>query len=127
MITKRDAQLQLLTERPAWKALAEHHRKMRNLHLRQLFADDPLRGERLGVEAAGLYFDYPTNRVTDETIALLVQLAGGCSLRERIDAMFSGATINVTERRAALRVALRAPENEHMLHVNGAAEDDSGT
>lgn len=115
MITKRGAQLQLLTERPAGKALAEHHRKMRHLHLRQFFAGGPLRGERLGVKAAGLYLDYPKNRVTDETIALLVQLAGECSLRERIDPMFSGATINVTERRAALRVALRAPENEHKL------------
>ncbi|MFM0327177.1 hypothetical protein [Caballeronia glebae] len=89
MNTKRAARLQLLTERPAWKALAEHHRKMCNLHLRQLFAGGPLRGERLGVEAAGFYLDYPKNRVTDETIALLVQLAGECSLRERIDPMFS--------------------------------------
>ncbi|NRO97034.1 glucose-6-phosphate isomerase [Paraburkholderia sp. NMBU_R16] len=104
-----------LTERPAWKALAEHYRKVRHLHLRQLFADDPLRGERLRVEAAGLYFDYSKNRVTDETIALLVQLASECSLAQRIDAMFSGAPINVTERRAALHVALRAPENEHIL------------
>ncbi|HEV2682220.1 MAG TPA: hypothetical protein VGV14_17070 [Rhodanobacter sp.] len=115
MITKRDAQLQLLTERPAGKALAAHHRKMRNLHLRQLFAGGPRRGLRLGVKSAGLYLDYPKNRVTDETIPLLVQLAGECSLQERIDLMFSGATINVTERRAALRVALRAPENEHMV------------
>nr|WP_217283279.1 glucose-6-phosphate isomerase [Paraburkholderia sp. NMBU_R16] len=104
-----------MTERPAWKALAEHYRKVRHLHLRQLFADDPLRGERLRVEAAGLYFDYSKNRVTDETIALLVQLASECSLAQRIDAMFSGAPINVTERRAALHVALRAPENEHIL------------
>jgi glucose-6-phosphate isomerase len=104
-----------LTERPAWKALAEHYRKVRHLHLRQLFAGDPLRGERLKVEAAGLYLDYSKNRVTDETIALLVQLAGECGLAQRIDAMFSGAPINVTERRAALHVALRAPENEHIL------------
>lgn len=88
---------------------------MRNLHLRQLFAGGPLRGERLGVKAAGFYLNYPKNRVTDETIALLVQLAGECSLRERTDAMFSGATTNVTERRAALRVSLRGPENEHKL------------
>jgi glucose-6-phosphate isomerase len=104
-----------LTERPAWKALAEHYRKVRHLHLRQLFAGDPLRGERLKVEAAGLNLDYSKNRVTDETIALLVQLAGECGLAQRIDAMFSGAPINVTERRAALHVALRAPENEHIL------------
>ncbi|WP_367949048.1 glucose-6-phosphate isomerase [Paraburkholderia sp. NMBU_R16] len=115
MTTKRAAVPEPLTERPAWKALAEHYRKVRHLHLRQLFADDPLRGERLRVEAAGLYFDYSKNRVTDETIALLVQLASECSLAQRIDAMFSGAPINVTERRAALHVALRAPENEHIL------------
>lgn len=115
MTTKRDPQLQPLTERPAWKALAAHHRKVRPLHLRQLFAGDPLRGERLSVEAAGLYLDYSKNRVTDETIALLVRLAGECGLAERIDAMFSGATINVTERRAALHVALRAPEHEQIL------------
>jgi len=113
--TKRAAVPQPLTERPAWKALAEHYRKVRHLHLRQLFAGDPLRGERLKVEAAGLYLDYSKNRVTDETIALLVQLAGECGLAQRIDAMFSGAPINVTERRAALHVALRAPENEHIL------------
>jgi len=101
--TKRAAVPQPLTERPAWKALAEHYRKVRHLHLRQLFAGDPLRGERLKVEAAGLYLDYSKNRVTDETIALLVQLAGECGLAQRIDAMFSGAPINVTERRAALR------------------------
>ena len=115
MTTKRAAVPQPLTERPAWKALAEHYRKVRHLHLRQLFAGDPLRGERLKVEAAGLYLDYSKNRVTDETIALLVQLAGECGLAQRIDAMFSGAPINVTERRAALHVALRAPENEHIL------------
>ncbi|WP_442809047.1 glucose-6-phosphate isomerase [Trinickia soli] len=115
MTTKRDPQLQPLTERPAWKALAAHHRKVRPLHLRQLFAGDSLRGERLSVEAAGLYLDYSKNRVTDETIALLVRLAGECGLAERIDAMFSGATINVTERRAALHVALRAPEHEQIL------------
>ncbi len=115
MTTKRAGLPQRLTERPAWKALAAHHRKVRHLHLRQLFADDPLRGERLKVEAAGLYLDYSKNRVTDETIALLVQLAGECGLAQRIDAMFSGAPINVTERRAALHVALRAPENAHIL------------
>ncbi|MFL9869951.1 hypothetical protein PQR67_37845 [Paraburkholderia fungorum] len=97
MITKRAPQLQPLTDRPAWKTPADHHRKVRSQHPRQLFAGDPLRGERLSVEAASLYLEYSNHRVTDETITLLVQLAGECSLAERIDAMFSGATINVTE------------------------------
>jgi glucose-6-phosphate isomerase len=104
-----------LTERPAWKALAAHHQQMRNLHLRELFASDPLRGERMTVEAAGLYFDYSKHRVTDETIALLLRLADECGLAQRINAMFSGATINVSEHRSALHVALRAPANERML------------
>ncbi|MDN5881221.1 MAG: glucose-6-phosphate isomerase [Nitrosospira sp.] len=101
---------QALTERPAWKALEEHHRAIRNLHLRQLFADDPKRGERLTAEAAGIYLDYSKNRVTDETLRLLVQLAGECDLRKRIDAMFTGEQINSTEQRAVLHTALRAPE-----------------
>ncbi|CAE6958169.1 Glucose-6-phosphate isomerase [Paraburkholderia nemoris] len=89
--------LQPPTDRPAWKTPAEHHRKVRNQHPRLPFVGDPLRGERLSVEAASLYLEYSKHRVTDPTIALLVQLAGECSLAERIDAMFSGATINVTE------------------------------
>ena len=101
MTTKRAAVPQPLTERPAWKALAEHYRKVRHLHLRQLFAGDPLRGERLKVEAAGLYLDYSKNRVTDETIQVLLRLADECSLTRGINAMFSGAKINVTEQRAA--------------------------
>jgi glucose-6-phosphate isomerase len=94
---------------PAWKALAVHHDQIRHLHLRQLFADDPARGERLTATAAGIALDYSKNRVTDETLRLLVQLAEASGLRERIDAMFRGEKINVTERRAVLHVALRAP------------------
>ena len=109
------APTQPLTERPAWKALATHHQQMRNLHLRELFASDPLRGERMTVEATSLYFDYSKHRVTDETIALLLRLADECGLAQRINAMFSGATINVSEHRSALHVALRAPANERML------------
>jgi glucose-6-phosphate isomerase len=101
--------------RPAWKALAQHHQKIRNLHLRELFANDPQRGERLTAEAAGLYLDYSKNRVTDETIELLLRLGEECGLAARIDAMFTGQKINVTEQRAVLHVALRAPENERIL------------
>ncbi|MDH5246190.1 MAG: glucose-6-phosphate isomerase [Betaproteobacteria bacterium] len=114
-MTKPDSQAQPLTERPAWKALAGHHQEVRDLHLRDLFATDPLRGERLTAEAAGLYLDYSKNRVTDETIRLLLRLADECALAERIDAMFSGARINVTEQRAVLHVALRAPADERIL------------
>ncbi len=99
-----------LSGRPAWKALSEHHAKVRGLHLRQLFADDPGRGERLTVEAAGLFLDYSKNRVTDETLERLLRLAEDCGLRARIDAMFRGEKINVTENRAVLHVALRAPK-----------------
>jgi glucose-6-phosphate isomerase len=114
-MTRPDSQVQPLTERPAWKALAAHHQEVRDLHLRDLFATDPLRGERLTAEAAGLYLDYSKNRVTDETIRLLLRLADECALAERIDAMFSGARINVTEQRAVLHVALRAPADERIL------------
>jgi hypothetical protein len=82
--TNRAAQIQPLTERPAWKALTAHHQKVRDLHLRELFANDIRRGERLTAEAAGLYLDYSKNRVTDETIRLLLRLADECSLAERI-------------------------------------------
>jgi glucose-6-phosphate isomerase len=98
-----------LTKRPAWKALTADHQRLQKLHLRRLFADDPTRGERLTAEAAGLYLDYSKNRVTDRTIKLLVQLAEESGLRARIEAMFSGKKINVTEDRAVLHVALRAP------------------
>jgi len=104
-----------LRERAQWKALEEHFQQIKDAHLRDLFADDPGRGERLAVEAAGLYLDYSKHRVTDETIRLLVRLAEECGLRARIDAMFSGEKINVTEGRAVLHVALRAPEDEVIL------------
>ncbi|HWE23598.1 MAG TPA: glucose-6-phosphate isomerase [Myxococcales bacterium] len=98
-----------LTSRPSWKALKAHHEKIREVHLRTLFADDPKRGERMTAEAAGIYLDYSKNRVTDETLGLLRSLAEESGLRERIDAMFRGDKINVTENRAVLHVALRAP------------------
>jgi glucose-6-phosphate isomerase len=98
-----------LMERRAWKALAAHHRLIRDVHIRQLFAEDPARGERLTAEAVGLYLDYSKNRLTDDTCALLLQLAEESRLRERIEAMFRGEKINRTEHRAVLHVALRAP------------------
>jgi glucose-6-phosphate isomerase len=98
-----------LTQRPAWQALGEHFQTIHKVHLRTLFAEDPSRGERLTVEAEGIYLDYSKNRVTDETIRLLVRLAKECGLRTRIEAMFRGEKINVTEQRAVLHVALRAP------------------
>ena len=106
---------QQLTERPAWKALKEHCQTVRGLHLRQLFAGDPSRGERLRLEAAGIYLDYSKNRIMDETMRLLLQLAQECGLREHIAAMFRGELINVTERRAVLHVALRAPKSERIV------------
>jgi len=98
-----------LRERPAWHALEKHHRGIAGEHLRDLFAADPDRGRRLAVEAEGIYLDYSKNRIVDATIDLLVRLADECGLRERIDAMFAGEHINVTEDRAVLHVALRAP------------------
>jgi glucose-6-phosphate isomerase len=98
-----------LVNRSAWKALASHYAKIKPLHLRKLFADDPKRGERMTAEAVGLYLDYSKNRITDETLKLLVQLAEESGLRDRIDAMFRGDKINITENRAVLHVALRAP------------------
>jgi glucose-6-phosphate isomerase len=99
----------------AWKALEAHAEMNRTLHLKDLFALDPTRGERLKVEAAGIYLDYSKNRITDETVTLLLQLAGESGLRSRIDAMFRGEKINVTEKRAVLHVALRAPIGEEIL------------
>lgn len=96
------------TARPAWEALERHFNDIRDVHLRALFADDPKRGRRLAAEAAGLYLDYSKNRVTDETMGLLLELAKQSGLQERIEAMFSGAKINITENRAVLHVALRA-------------------
>ncbi len=104
-----------LRERPAWKALEAHHEKLQDIHLRRLFADDPGRGERLTIEAAGLFLDYSKNRITGETVGLLLQLAAESDLRGRIDAMFRGDKINVTEDRAVLHVALRAPKGESIV------------
>src|SRR6188472_3760355 len=103
------------TERGAWNALVAHYQNARELHLRKLFADDPTRGERMTTQALGLFLDYSKNRVTDETLKLLVQLADQSGLRERIDAMFRGDTINVTENRAVLHVALRAPKGASIV------------
>src|SRR5262249_12671091 len=98
-----------LTARQSWKALEVHRNEIEERHLRTLFAADATRGERLTSEAVGIYLDYSKNRITDETIRLLCRLAEECGLRERIDAMFRGDKINVTENRAVLHVALRAP------------------
>ena len=104
-----------ITERAAWKALAEHYQQVSKLHLRKLFADDPGRGERMTVEAMGIYLDYSKNRITDQTLKLLVQLVHESGLRGRIDAMFRGERINITENRAVLHVALRAPRDESIV------------
>ncbi len=109
------AVIQPVTARPAWKALQAHYATMHGVHLRRLFADDPGRGERLTAEAAGIYLDYSKNRVTDETLKLLVQLAEESGLRARIDAMFRGEKINVSENRAVLHVALRAPKGASIV------------
>ncbi len=104
-----------LTERPSWRALTAHHREIAGTSLRELFAADPARGERLTAEAVGLYLDYSKHRVTDETLRLLLALAEESGLRGRIDAMFGGEKINVTEDRAVLHVALRAPRESTIL------------
>jgi len=104
-----------LTERAAWKALGAHYSKIKDSHLRQLFAADPKRGERLTTEAVGIFLDYSKHRITDETLKLLIQLAEESGLRERIDSMFRGEKINVTENRAVLHVALRAPKGESIV------------
>jgi glucose-6-phosphate isomerase len=109
------AHTQSVSERPAWKALEAHSQKLRQLHLRQLFGEDPTRGERMTAEAVGIYLDYSKNRVVDETLKLLVRLAEESSLRARIDAMFRGDKINVTEGRAVLHVALRAPKGASIV------------
>jgi len=107
-----------LTERKAWHALEEHYRQIREAHLRDLFAADPQRGERMTVEAAGLFLDYSKNRITGETLRLLLALAEESGLRARIDAMFRGDKINLTENRAVLHVALRAPKDA-VIQVDG--------
>jgi len=104
-----------LTKRKAWKALHTHYSDVRRSHLRDLFVTDPQRGERMTVEAAGIFLDYSKNRITEETVELLVQLAEESGLRQRIDAMFRGDKINVTENRAVLHIALRAPKGTSIL------------
>ena len=104
-----------LTQRASWQALAAHHQRIKDVHLRQLFADDAKRGERFVVEDVGLYLDYSKNRITDETLRLLVALAEDCGLQARIEAMFSGEKINITENRAVLHVALRAPRGQSIM------------
>jgi glucose-6-phosphate isomerase len=109
------AGIQSLTASPAWRALEAHHKEIRELHLRKLFADDQKRGERMTIEALGLYLDYSKNRVTDETLKLLFKLAEESGLRARIEAMFRGEKINITENRAVLHVALRAPRGASIV------------
>jgi glucose-6-phosphate isomerase len=104
-----------LTQLPAWQALESHYQKIKNVHLRQFFADDPLRGTRFMIEDVGFYFDYSKNRITEETIRLLLNLADESGLRGRIDAMFRGEKINTTENRAVLHVALRAPRDQSII------------
>jgi glucose-6-phosphate isomerase len=109
------AQKESLTQRPAWQALREHYGKVRSTHLRALFADDPKRGEKFAIDDAGIYFDYSKHRITAETMRLLIGLAEQTGLRARIDAMFAGEKINVTENRAVLHVALRASRGESIM------------
>jgi glucose-6-phosphate isomerase len=104
-----------LTQRPAWKALQAHYKTIRELHLRELFAEDPQRGESMTAEAVGIHLDYSKNRITRDTLKLLLQLAEESGLRAQIEAMFSGAKINVTENRAVLHVALRAPKDASIM------------
>jgi glucose-6-phosphate isomerase len=104
-----------LTERPSWEALAAHHKQIQKLHLRKLFADDAKRGEKFTIEAAGLFLDYSKNRITEKTLKLLLQLAKESNLRGKIDAMFGGEKINITENRAVLHIALRATKNATIL------------
>src|SRR6202007_1684024 len=104
-----------LTQLSTCKALDSHYQKIKDVHLRSLFADDAKRGERLPAEARGIYLDYSKNRITDETLKLLLQLAEECGLRARIDAMFRGEKINITENRAVLHISLRAPRGTSIV------------
>ncbi len=113
--SKETHKKQPLTEQPSWKALEEHYKKISKMNLRSLFADDSQRGERFKIEEEGFYLDYSKNRITGETVRLLVNFAMECGLRENIEAMFNGKKINVTENRAVLHIALRAPKNEHII------------
>jgi len=115
MSTHPDPAAVPLRQRPAWKALEQHHSEIAGRHLRELFAEDPGRGERLSAEAAGLYLDYSKNRVTDETLRLLIELAEECGLEQRRDMMFAGERINVSENRAVLHVALRMPPGSSLV------------
>ena len=123
-----------LTKRAAWIALESHYSKIKDLHLRKLFADDPQRGERMAVEAVGIYFDYSKHRINGETLTLLMQLAEESGLRNRIEAMFRGEKINVTEKRAVLHTALRAPKGQSIVvdgenvvpHVHAVLEKMAG-
>src|SRR6516165_559204 len=106
---------QSMSKRAIWRALQDHHVSMQGLNLKKLFANDPARGERMTAEAVGIYLDYSKNRVSDETLRLLVELAEQSGLQARIDAMFRGDKINLTENRAALHVALRAPRSASIV------------
>ncbi len=114
--TRQSPAVPPLRKRPAWAQLERHYQKIKDIHLRQLFAEDRERGTRLAVEAAGVYLDYSKNRITDETLRLLLQLAQETGLKDRIEAMFRGDRINVSEDRAALHVALRAPRGASIVH-----------
>jgi glucose-6-phosphate isomerase len=119
-ITNMASRAEAISRRPAgkrqtWKDVGAHYKKIRDVHLRQLFADDPKRGQRLTVEALGLFLDYSKNRITDETLGLLIQLAEESHLQESIDAMFHGEKINLTEKRAVLHTALRAPRDASIV------------
>ena len=104
-----------LGERPAWKALQSHYEQIRDGHLKELFAEDSSRGDRFTVETSGIFLDYSKNRITDETLRLLIQLAEECGLKAHIEAMFRGEKINITENRAVLHVALRASKDESIF------------
>jgi glucose-6-phosphate isomerase len=112
---RKTVRIKPLVNRQSWKALQAHYKEIRAVHLRTLFADDPQRGTRLTAEAAGLFLDYSKNRITDETVKLLLQLAEDSGLQERIEAMYRGEKINVTEKRAVLHVALRAPREASVM------------
>ena len=116
--TAKPLKLKPLTQRPAWKALAAHSKQVNNLHLRDLFAKDPKRGERFTTQAAGLFLDYSKNRFTDKTLKLLLQLAEESGLKSKIEAVFSGQKINITGNRAVLHIALLAPK-EALISVGG--------
>src|SRR5271163_4845791 len=107
---KTTTTIKSLTQYPAWKSLAAHNKQIQKLHLRKLFSGDAKRGQAFSVEAAGLFLDYSKNRITDKTLKLLLQLADESGLRAKIDAMFSGEKINITENRAVLHTALRTPK-----------------